>query len=178
MYVTRVITVARPRHEVYAFWRDFENFPRFMRHLESVEDIGGGRSHWVAKSIGGREVEWDAELVEDRSNQRIAWRTVGAGDDVRHAGAVSFIAVGDRRTDVQVELTYDAPGGAFGATIAKLFGEEPGQQIAENLQRLKRVLETGDFEQPLRHTAHVDREVPEDPVSEPPSREVRQERPR
>lgn len=149
MHVTRTITVARPRDEVYAFWRDFENLPRFMKHVESVRNIDGTRSHWVAKAIGGRDVEWDAELVEDRHNERIAWRTVGAEDDVSHAGSVTFLPAGTGATDVQVDLEYDAPGGKLGATIAKLFGEEPGQQIEEDLQRFKRVLETGDVERPV-----------------------------
>jgi len=149
MHVTRTITVARPRDEVYAFWRDFENLPRFMRYVESVENIDGNRSHWVAKSVGGRDVEWDAELVEDRHNERISWRTVGADDDVRHAGSVSFLPAGTGATDVQVDLEYDAPGGKLGAVIAKLFGEEPGQQIEEDLQRFKRVLESREVERPV-----------------------------
>lgn len=160
MHVTKAITVARPRSEVYRFWRDFENLPRFMRNLESVANTGGGRSHWVAKSIGGRAVEWDAELVEDRLNERIAWRTAGAGDDVRHVGAVSFLPVGDGATDVQVDLTYDAPGGKLGATIAKLFGEEPGQQITEDLRRFKRVLEMSDVEKTAPHPALADGAFP------------------
>ena len=149
MHVTRTITVARPRTEVYAFWRDFENLPRFMRYVESVETIDGNRSHWVAKSIGGREVEWDAELVEDRHNERISWRTIGAADDVRHAGSVTFLPAGTGATEVQVDLEYDAPGGKLGAVIAKLFGEEPGQQIEEDLQRFKRVLESREVERPV-----------------------------
>jgi uncharacterized membrane protein len=171
MHVTKAITVARPRNEVYTFWRDFENLPRFMHHLESVVNTGAGRSHWVAKSIAGRNVVWDAELVEDRLNERIAWRTIGADDDVRHAGAVSFLPTGGDATDVQVDLTYDAPGGKLGATIAKLFGEEPGQQIAEDLVRFKRVLETGDVERPIARpdVSDISRRVQE-PV-EPVGRE-------
>jgi uncharacterized membrane protein len=148
MHVTKAIVVARPRYEVYAFWRDFENLPRFMYHLESVRNIDGGRTHWVAKSIAGRTVEWDAELVEDRRNERLAWRTVGAGDDVRHAGAVMFLPHGSQATEVEVDLTYDAPGGKVGATIAKLFGQEPGQQVQEDLERFKHIVETGDTGQP------------------------------
>jgi uncharacterized membrane protein len=148
MHVTKAIVVARPRYEVYAFWRDFENLPRFMHHLESVRNIDGGRTHWVAKSIAGRTVEWDAELVEDRRNERLAWRTVGAGDDVRHAGAVMLLPHGSQATEVEVDLTYDAPGGKVGATIAKLFGQEPGQQVQEDLERFKHIVETGDTGQP------------------------------
>lgn len=146
MNVMKSITVARPRSEVYAFWRDFENLPRFMHHLASVENLGGGRSHWIVKNLAGRDVEWDAEVVEDRRNERISWRTIGADDDVRHAGSVSFHSLGDGTTEVQVDLTYDALGGQLGVIVARLFGEEPGQQIAEDLERFKRILEQGEVE--------------------------------
>ena len=150
MNVTKSITVARPRNEVYAFWRDFENLPRFMQNVESVENLGGGRSHWCAKGIAGTDREWDAELVEDRPNERISWRTIHSPDHLRHAGTVSFLSAGDSATEVRVDIEYDPPGGALGASIAKLFGEEPGQQIAEDLERFKRVLETGDVERPAQ----------------------------
>jgi uncharacterized membrane protein len=170
MNATKSITVARPRSEVYAFWRDFENLPRFMQHLESVENMGGGRSHWVAKGIAGNDREWDAELVEDHPNERISWRTVGADDDVTHGGTVSFLSVGDSATEVRVELEYDAPGGKLGATIARLFGEEPGQQIEEDLERFKQVLETGDFERPWQRASGIAdvgirRQEPVEPVN-------------
>lgn len=174
MNVTKSITVARPRNEVYAFWRDFENLPRFMEHLESVHDLGGGRSHWRATGIAGNDREWDAELVEDRPNERISWRTVKSvdNDDVRHAGTVSFLSVGDSATEVQVDLEYDAPGGALGATIAKLFGEEPGQQIEKDLERFKHILETGDVERPYQRSADIaDIGRVQEPV-EPVNREV------
>ena len=148
MNVTKSITVARPRNEVYAFWRDFENLPRFMKHVESVENLGGGRSHWRAKGVVGTDREWDAELVEDRPNERISWRTIGDDDHIKHAGTVSFLSSGDSATEVRVEIDYDPPGGALGASIARLFGEEPGQQIEDDLERFKRVLETGDIERP------------------------------
>jgi uncharacterized membrane protein len=145
MNVTRAITVRREPKEVYAFWRDFENLPRFMYHLEFVENLGTGRSHWVAKAPGGRSVEWDAEIVEDRPNERISWRTVGTDDDIRHTGSVAFRdAPGHRGTEVHVRLSYDPPGGKVGAMVAKLFGEEPGQQIADDLRRFKQVMETGE----------------------------------
>jgi len=177
MHVTKAITVARPRSEVYAFWRDFENLPRFMQHLESVVNTGGGRSHWVAKSIAGREVEWDAELVEDKLNERISWRTIGDDGAVRHAGTISFLPAGGDATDVEVDLTYEAPGGKLGATIARMFGEEPGQHIAEDLQRFKRVLETEDSERAMARPelADVGRRVqePVKPVGREFSRIVR-----
>lgn len=144
MHVSRAITIGRPRQELYQFWRDFENLPRFMYHLEFVEDLGSGRSRWVAKAPAGRTVEWDAEITEDKPGESIAWHTVG-DSDIRHNGYVTFVpAPGDRGTEVHVRMNYDAPGGKLGAALAKLFGEEPGQQVADDLRRFKQVAETGE----------------------------------
>lgn len=141
----RAITVGKPIDEVYAFWRDFENFPQFMRHLESVTDIGDGRSHWVAKAPAGREVQWEAELVEDIENERIAWRSV-EGSDVHNAGTVEFMpAPGGRGTEVRVELEYDPPFGKLGSKVAMLFREEPGQQVQDDLRHFKQVMELGEI---------------------------------
>jgi uncharacterized membrane protein len=178
MRATKSITVARPRNVVYAFWRDFENLPRFMHNLESVENLGGGRSHWRAKGIGGSEREWDAELVEDVPNERISWRTVHSDDHLRHAGTVSFLSAGDSATEVRVDIDYDAPGGALGASIAKLFGEEPGQQIEQDLQRFQRVLETGDVELPYKSEGVSDVSDPAQQPVEPVNREQQDPRTR
>lgn len=140
----RVITINRSPEEVYQFWRDFQNLPRFMSHLESVHVIDEKRSRWVAKAPAGTSVEWDAEIIEDRPNQLIAWRSL-EGADVDNAGTVSFNpAPGGRGTEVSVELEYNPPGGALGAGIAKLFGEAPEQQIKGDLYRFKQVMETGE----------------------------------
>ena len=145
--VTRVITIGRPAEELYRFWRDFENLPRIMGHLEEVRVLSDRRSHWRAKAPLGRTVEWDAELVEDRPNQRLAWRSLPGGD-VDNAGSVAFErAPGGRGTVVRVELAYDPPGGAIGATIARLFGREPGQEVQEDLRAFKQVMETGEVVQ-------------------------------
>jgi uncharacterized membrane protein len=137
-------TINRTPEEVYRFWRDFQNLPRFMSHLESVQVIDEKRSHWVAKAPAGMTVEWDAEIVEDRPNQLIAWRSL-EGADVDNSGTVRFDrAPGDRGTEVRVEVEYNPPGGALGAGIAKLFGEAPEQQIKGDLRRLKQVLEIGE----------------------------------
>jgi uncharacterized membrane protein len=145
MRVTKAITINRPADEVYAFWRDFENLPRFMYHLEMVETIDGKRSHWTAKAPGGSSVEWDAEITEDRPNEAIAWRSIGTDDDVRNSGSVRFVkAPGDRGTEIIVTTEYDPPGGKVGAVFAKLFGEEPSQQIGQDLRRCKQVMEIGE----------------------------------
>jgi uncharacterized membrane protein len=136
--------VNRSPEEVYRFWRDFQNLPRFMRHLESVEDLGDGRSHWVAKGPAGMNVEWDATLVADVPGEVITWRSV-ENADVDNAGAVRFErAPGDRGTIVKVNFQYNPIGGVLGATVAKLFGEEPSQQLDDDLRRFKQVMEVGE----------------------------------
>jgi uncharacterized membrane protein len=142
--VTKAITVSKPPHEVYAFWRDLENLPRFMTHLESVQTTDETRSHWKAKAPAGASVEWDAEIVEERPDELIAWRSL-PGASVENSGVVRFApAPGGRGTEVRVELDYSPPGGALGATAAKLFGEEPEVQLQDDLRRFKQVLETGE----------------------------------
>jgi uncharacterized membrane protein len=141
---SKSVTIGRPRDDVYKFWRDFENLPSFMQHLVSVTASGDRRSRWVAKAAAGATVEWTAEIVEDRAGSLISWRSL-AGSEITNAGSVRFEdAPADRGTEVRVELSYDAPAGAAGAMVAKLFGEEPGQQLRDDLRRFKQVMETGE----------------------------------
>lgn len=142
--VEKSITIDKSPEELYSFWRRFENLPRFMNHLESVTTMGEGRSHWVAKAPAGSTVEWDAEVYNEKENELIAWRSLD-GADVDNAGSVRFEpAVGGRGTTVRVTLRYDPPGGALGAAVARLFGENPEQQIDEDLRRFKQVMEIGE----------------------------------
>jgi uncharacterized membrane protein len=136
--------VNRTPDEVYRFWRDFENLPRFMKHLDSVQDLGDGRSHWVAKGPAGTTVEWDATIIADVPGEVITWRSLDEAD-VDNAGAVRFEAApGNRGTIVKVNIQYNPPAGIVGATVAKLFGEEPEQQLDDDLRRFKQVLEVGE----------------------------------
>lgn len=138
------ITVNRPPRDVYQFWRDLENLPRFMHHLRSVRDLGGGRLHWVAYAPGGREVSWDAEIVSDLPGRLLVWRSL-PGADVRNAGSVRFTpAPRGTGTEVRVEFGFQPPFGRVGAAVAALFGEEPNQQVRDDLRRFKQVLETGE----------------------------------
>ncbi|MDP9397180.1 MAG: SRPBCC family protein [Actinomycetota bacterium] len=138
------ITVNRPVGEVYACWRDIERLPQFMAHLESVRVTGDGRSRWEAKAPLRTKVAWDAEIVADRPDELLAWRSVGNAA-VENSGTVRFApAPGGRGTEVRVELHYAVPGGRVGATFAKLLGEEPERQTRDDLRRLKQVLETGE----------------------------------
>jgi uncharacterized membrane protein len=145
--VRRSITIARSPNEVYAFWRNFQNLPQFMVHLESVEVLDPLRSRWRARAPLGSSFEWNAEIIDERENEVIVWRSIG-GSEVQNSGVVRFRpAPGGRGTEVHVEATYEPPGGALGRLIALASGEEPGQQIEGDLRRLKQVLETGEVAQ-------------------------------
>jgi uncharacterized membrane protein len=145
MRVDKSITIKRPVGELYAFWRNLENLPRIMYHLESVTTIGDNRTHWIAKAPADTTVEWDAEIINDVPNERIGWRSL-EGSSIPNAGSVVFTpAPHDLGTEVKVSLKYDPPAGALGAAIAKLFGEEPGLQIQEDLHRLQQLMETGEI---------------------------------
>ena len=144
VHVKEQITIGRPPEELYRFWRDFQNLPRFMEHLQSVQVLDDRRSRWTARAPAGSSVEWTAEITEDRPNELISWRSV-ENTDVPNSGSVRFLtAPGGRGTEVHVELRYDPPGGKLGALVAKLFGEEPSQQVNGDLRRLKQVIETGE----------------------------------
>jgi uncharacterized membrane protein len=140
--VDSAVTINKPREELYRFWRNLENLPRFMAHLESVKEIDNKHSHWVAKAPAGRSVQWKAEIVNEAENERIGWRSL-PGSDVDNAGSVHFKAAPDGGTLVEIALQYNPPGGIVGAMFAKLFGEEPSQQIEEDLRRFKALMETG-----------------------------------
>ena len=147
IHVVKTITVNKPAEELYRAWRDFEKLPQFMYYLESVRVTGERRSHWQAKAPLGMTVEWDAEITEDRPNERVAWRSL-PGAPVPNSGSVSFErGPGGRGTTVRVELHYDPPGGVLGATFAKLLGREPGQEVQEDLRRFKQLMEIGEVVQ-------------------------------
>ncbi|HEV3469172.1 MAG TPA: SRPBCC family protein [Pyrinomonadaceae bacterium] len=138
------VTINRSPQELYDFWCNFENLPRFMNHLEAVHVTGENRWHWVAKGPAGTRVEWDAEVYNQKPGELVAWRTL-EGADVASAGSVRFEpAAGGQGTTVRVTLKYDPPGGALGAAVARLFGENPEQQISEDLRRFKQLMETGE----------------------------------
>ena len=143
--VETAVTVNRRPEELYLFWRNFEQLPRFMEHLVSVTQLDDTRSHWVAKAPAGRTVEWNAEIINEIPGELIAWRTL-PGSDVISAGSVHFTpATGGRGSEVRVRMQYDAPGGKLGSALAWMLGEEPSQTIEEDLRRFKRLMETGEI---------------------------------
>lgn len=143
--VGRTVTIDRPRSELYAFWRDFENLPRFMENIERIDVLGPDRTHWVVKAPAGNRVEWDSVLTEDRPNERIAWSTT-EDSSIRHSGSIEFRdAHGGRGTEVVATIVYDPPGGAIGKALAKLFQREPKIQARRDLRRFKQLMETGEI---------------------------------
>lgn len=145
LHVEKSVTINRPADELYAFWRDFANLPRFMKHLEEVRAQGDECSHWVARGPAGTTVAWDAEITVDRPNETICWRSL-PGAQVENAGCVRFEpAPGDRGTVVHISFDYSPPAGALGAAAAWLFGEEPNQQVAGDLRRFKNIMEAGEI---------------------------------
>ena len=143
--VEKTVTINAPPDRLYAFWRNFENLPRFMENLESVEVLDDKRSRWVADGPAGLKAEWDAEIINEVPNELIGWRSVD-GSRVDNAGSVHFTeATGGRGTEVKVVLRYDPPGGKVGAVISRMFGEDPDWQVQEDLRRLKMLVETGEI---------------------------------
>ena len=142
--VEESVTINRPVSELYRFWRNLENLPRFMSHLESVERITDTLSRWRAKGPAGSGVEWNAEIINEVPDEVIGWRSI-EGSDVVSAGSVNFDEAGPGRgTRVRVRLQYSPPGGKVGAAIARLMGRDPATEIREDLRRFKQLIEAGE----------------------------------
>lgn len=143
--VVESVAVNASPADAYAYWRRLEQLPTFMKNLQSVEQSGKRRSHWVASAPGGGTVEWEAEITEDVPDERISWRSL-AGASVPNSGSVRFTAdPAGRGTVVEADLRYDPPLGGAGTLVATLFGKEPSQQVKEDLRRFKQMIETGEI---------------------------------
>jgi len=140
--VEESVVINRPADEVFRFWRNLENLPRFMRHLESVERVTDTLSRWRAKGPAGVSVEWNAEIINEVANKVIGWRSL-EGSDVVSAGSVNFHPNGPGRTRLRVRLQYSPPGGKVGAAVARLLGRDASVEIRDDLQQLKHLVESG-----------------------------------
>lgn len=139
----RAITIRKEPLELYHYWRELSRLPEFMWHLEEIEVLDDRRSRWKASAPIG-SVEWTASITEDRPGEVIAWRSE-PGSALENSGRVTFRpAPGNRGTEVKVYLRYAAPAGSIGAGIARLLGQEPGQQMGDTLRRLKQIMEVGE----------------------------------
>jgi uncharacterized membrane protein len=142
--LTASTTVRKPPEELYAFWRQLDNLPTFMAHVEQVQVLSEQRSHWRVSAPLGGTVEWDAEITEEQPGRRLAWASL-ADADVRNEGSIDFRpAPGEHGTEVHVRLRYDIPGGKLGELVARFLGEDPHQQLDDDLRRFKQVMETGE----------------------------------
>jgi uncharacterized membrane protein len=140
--VEKTVTIRRSPQELYRFWRELENLPRFLEHVKSVREIDQQRSHWIVKGPAGSELEWTAQIITDREGELIAWESL-PGAEVQNAGSVRFEASADgRSTEMKVALQYQPPAGVLGAAVARLFGEDPAQQLDKDLTRLKEIVES------------------------------------
>jgi uncharacterized membrane protein len=141
--IDQSIVIDRPPEEVYRFWRNLSNLPKFMRNIESVDEMEGKRSHWKMKTAGGRTVEWNAVIHNELANELIAWRSL-PGSDVDSAGSVWFKPTPNGRgTEVRIEMQFNPPGGAVGATVVSWLGADPEKQMKEDLENLKQEIESG-----------------------------------
>ncbi len=145
IHVQRSFTIMKPVAEVFSYWRNFQNLPNIMTHLESVEVRDDRHSHWTALGPMGIKMEWDAEIIDERENEFIVWRSV-EGADIENRGSVQFFtALNGEATEISVALDYAPPAGLLGAKFAQLFGRNPEQQVREDLRAFKALMETGEI---------------------------------
>jgi uncharacterized membrane protein len=145
IHVREAVRVEAPVEEVYSFWRNLENLPRFMSSLNRVTEINERESHWVAAGPAGTSVEWDAEIINEVENSVLGWRSL-PGSEVATSGSVRFEPVrGGRSTQVSVHMQYAPPAGKVGSVVSWLFGREPSQTVREDLRHLKQLLEAGEI---------------------------------
>lgn len=145
MEAKSAVTILASPDAIYGRWHDVTRLPEFMDHLEAVVRVDVRRSHWTARGPAGTTVEWDAEITEEVSGERIAWRSI-EGSSLENSGVVEIVpAPGDRGTEVHVSVQYAPPGGRVGSVVVKLLGEDPTEQVADDLRRFKQLVETGEI---------------------------------
>lgn len=157
IHVRRVITIQAKPEQIYSLWRDLSNLPRFMSHVKSVTDEGGNVSRWVVE-VGGKDLEWRAEIVEDSPNRRLRWKSIGG--DIRHEGELDIRPEsGDRGTVVEVKMHYFPPGGLLVASaLYELLRKIAKVDIGTELARLRQLLETGEIATGARRVSDLDRD--------------------
>lgn len=140
--VVKSVTINKSPSELYAFWRNFENLPKFMKHLESVKVLDEKRSEWKAKAPLGSDVKWNAVITEEDENNKISWTSFGESE-IENSGKVEFLPTVERGTEVKVTIRYTPPAGKLGAIAAYFLTEEPETQVTEDLRRFKSLMEAG-----------------------------------
>ncbi|CAH0496061.1 hypothetical protein NVSP9465_01089 [Novosphingobium sp. CECT 9465] len=144
--VGRSVTIARPRGELFAFWRHFANLPQFMENVERIQPVGSdGHNVWTMRAPAGQTVDIETVIAREEPGELIAWRSVD-GSDIDTEGRVTFSdAPGSRGTRVSVRIAYKPPAGELGRVVAKLYGREPEIQARHDLRRFKMLMETGEI---------------------------------
>ncbi|GFE76630.1 MULTISPECIES: SRPBCC family protein [Novosphingobium] len=153
----RTVTINRSRAELYEYWRDFARLPTFMENVVRVDVPSRELSHWVVKAPGGKTVEWDARITEEKDGELIAWASSGDAD-VPNGGRIEFQDAGTRGTIVTATIVYDPPAGVLGKLIAKMFQREPAIQARRDLRRFKQLMETGEVATSSRTRAQLEEE--------------------
>jgi uncharacterized membrane protein len=149
--VNERIVIAKPVAQLYAFWRDLRNLPHVVSHLERVDVLDDGRSHWVVRGPAGVRVTWDATIINEVPSELIAWRSL-PGSDIASAGSVRFRPLSADATEIRVTFQYEPPAGKLGASLAWLAGQGPAALLRQDLRRLKQLLEHGsapEIDEPL-----------------------------
>lgn len=130
--------------QAYRLWRDFEGLSRFLVHIDSVRAIDQTFSEWTAVGPFGKRLGWISEIIEDRPNERIAWRSV-PGSDVETRGEIEFRPrTAQRGINVSARIEYLPPAGATAHALAVVLGRHPEFTIREDLRRFKAMLEAGE----------------------------------
>jgi uncharacterized membrane protein len=140
--IQKIINVTAPVEAVFAFWANYENFPKFMSYVREVQETGNNRSHWKVAGPVGVPVEWNSEITNYVPNKSLGWKTA-PGSPIAHAGIVRFEPNPDGSTRVEVRMTYNPVTGGFGHVVASLFGADPKSQMDADLLRMKSMIETG-----------------------------------
>jgi uncharacterized membrane protein len=137
------VTINRPPEDLYAFWRDFTNLPKFMENIETVTCADALRSHWVVKSPTGT-AEWDSEITEDEPSRKISWASLPDAS-VDNAGTIEFRpATNGRGTEVRALISFKPPMGGAGRMVAGWLQKDPHIQAKRDLRRFKQLMETGE----------------------------------
>ncbi len=139
--IHKAIHIEAPVDEVFDFWRDFENFPRFMDHVKEVLQSSDTRAHWTVAGPGQVPISFDTEITSMEPERLIAWKTA-PGSMIQHSGVIRFDPEGDG-TRLQVQMSYNPVAGAMGHAVAKLFGSDPKTAMDDDLVRFKSLLEYG-----------------------------------
>jgi uncharacterized membrane protein len=138
--VTKNVIVKGEPADIFPYWADFENFPKFMTYIESVTPTGEKTSHWVLSAPAGVQVDWNAEMTRMEVNKRIAWSSKDKRGLITTSGQVTFNALPNEQTEVSVTVQYAPPGGKAGEVFAQIFAN-PEKRLETDLRNFKNMIE-------------------------------------